>query len=120
MGLGRLGGGVPWPVSRLPARPPPSPQQAAAAAGLRGGGRGGDGSSPPSAGPLAGLWRGERDEAGKGRLKHKPTALFMSALNSKKENAQSQVGRLNVCVCGGCGRGGSRMRGFEGGGCVRV
>lgn len=45
--------------------------------------------TPPSAGPLAGLWRGKRDEAGRGPLKHKPTALFMSVLNSKKENAQS-------------------------------
>lgn len=67
--------------------------------------RGGDGSSAPSAGPLAGLWRGERDEAGRGPLKHKPTALFMSALNSKKENAQSQAGRQRVCVCVGGGVG---------------
>ncbi len=34
--------------------------------------RGSDGSLPPYAGPLAGLWRGERDEAGRGPLKHTP------------------------------------------------
>lgn len=62
------------------------------ARGERGRERGGDGSLPPYAGPLAGLWRGERDEAGRGPLKHTPKALFMSMLNFK-ENAQSQADR---------------------------
>lgn len=100
--------------TRPPASPPPSPQQAAAAV-LQGGGSGeaATGSSPPSAGPLAGLWRGERDEAGRGPLKHKPTALFRSTLNSKKQNAQA----ARQCVWGGlsgiggclCGCGGRRL-----------
>lgn len=43
--------------------------------------RGRDGSLPPYAGPLVGPWRGERDEAGRGPLKHTPKGLFMSKLN---------------------------------------
>lgn len=35
---------------------------------------------PPFTGPLAGLWRGERDEAGRGPL-DTPKVLFMSMLN---------------------------------------
>ncbi len=55
--------------------------------------RGSDGSLPPYAGPLAGLWRGERDEAGRGPLKHTPKVLFMSMLNLT-ENAHSQAHRV--------------------------
>lgn len=58
-------------------------------AGLQGE-RGSDGSLPPYAGPLAGLWRGERDEAGRGPLKHTPKVLLMSMLNLT-ENAHSQA-----------------------------
>lgn len=54
--------------------------------------RGSDGSLPPYAGPLVGLWRGERDEAGRGPLKHTPKVLFMSMLNLT-ENAYSQARR---------------------------
>lgn len=43
--------------------------------------KGRDGSLPPYAGPLVGLWRGERDEAARGPLKHTPKGLFMSKLN---------------------------------------
>lgn len=43
--------------------------------------RGSDGSLPPYTGPLAGLWRGERDEAGRGPLQHTPKTQFMSMLN---------------------------------------
>lgn len=42
--------------------------------------RGSDGSRPPYAGPLAGLWRGERNEAGRSPLKHTPKVLFMPML----------------------------------------
>lgn len=54
--------------------------------------RGSDGSLPPYAGPLAGLWRGERDEAGRGPLKHTPKVLFMSMLNLT-DNVHSQARR---------------------------
>lgn len=50
--------------------------------------RGSDGSLLPYAGPLAGLWRGERDEAGRGPLKHTPKVLFMS-MSNLTENAHS-------------------------------
>lgn len=52
--------------------------------------RGNDCSLPPYAGPLVGLWRGERDEAGRGPLKHTPKGLFMSKPNLT-ENVYSQA-----------------------------
>ncbi|KAJ4927307.1 hypothetical protein JOQ06_015040, partial [Pogonophryne albipinna] len=55
--------------------------------------RGSDGSLPPYAGPLAGLWRGKRDEAGRGPLKHTPKVLFISMPNLT-ENAHSQAQRV--------------------------
>lgn len=56
--------------------------------------RGSGGSLPPYAGPLAGLWRVERDEAGRGPLQHTPKVLFMSMPNLT-ENAHSQAHRAN-------------------------
>lgn len=90
--LGWKGWGVPCPVSNpmvsAPLPPLPRPQRWPAR-----GERGSDGSLPPYAGPLAGLWRGERDEAGRGPLKHTPKVLFMSMLNLT-ENAHSQAHRV--------------------------
>lgn len=89
--------GVGGPMSRVqpyglytpPATHPPTPLPRPQCWPARGE-RGSDGSLPPYAGPLAGLWRGERDEAGRGPLKHTPKVLFMSLLNLT-ENAHSQA-----------------------------
>ena len=86
------GGGVTCPVSNpmvcAPLPPLPRPQRWPARRE-----RGSDGSLPPYAGPLAGLWRGKRDEAGRGPLKHTPKVLFMSMPNLT-ENAHSQAQRV--------------------------
>lgn len=89
------GGGVPCPVSSPmvsvpPSSPPLTPRPHCWPAR---GERGSDGSLPPYAGPLAGLWRGERDEAGRGPLKHTPKVLFMSMPNST-ENAHSLLAQI--------------------------
>ena len=87
--LGWRGWGVPCPVSKpmVSAPLPPLPRPHCWPAR---GERASDGSLPPYAGPLAGLWRGERDEAGRGPLKHTPKVLFMSMPNLT-ENAHSQA-----------------------------
>lgn len=95
--LGWKGWGVPCPVSNpmvsAPLTPPPPTHPPRPQCWPARGERGSDGSLPPYAGPLAGLWRGERDEAGRGPLKHTPKVLFMSMLNLT-ENAHSQAHRV--------------------------
>lgn len=99
----RWGGG---PMSRVqhygrrshPARPqspPPLPQQAAAAAVLRGGGSG-ETRPPLLLGPSLDSGEGKETRQGEARSNANQQPLFMSALNSKKENAQPQAGRQRV------------------------
>lgn len=68
--------------------------------------RGHDGSLPPYAGPLAGLWRGERDEAGRGPLKHTKNPVYVYAefdshvhsQANKVAHSQSQLDRTGRTI----------------------